>query len=31
MQARAEQLRSRLDYIIQCRMVDYYNGEPLIK
>ncbi len=31
MEAQAEQLRSRLDYIIQCRMVDYYNGEPLIK
>lgn len=31
MEARAEQLRSRLDYIIQCRMVDYYNGMPLIK
>lgn len=31
MQARAEQLRTRLDYIIQCRMVDYYNGMPIIK
>lgn len=31
MEARAEQLRVRLNYIIQCRMVDYYNGEPLIK
>lgn len=31
MEARAEQLRTRLDYIIQCRMVDYYNGEPLVR
>ncbi len=30
MQARSEMLRSRLQYIIKCRMVDYYNGIPLL-
>lgn len=31
LQARSERLRARLQYIIQSRMVDYYNGEPLIR
>ena len=30
-QARSEMLRSRLQYIIKCRMVDYYNGVPLLQ
>lgn len=30
LQARSEMLRSRLQYIIKCRMVDYYNGIPLL-
>lgn len=30
-QARSEMLRSRLQYIIKCRMVDYYNGIPLLE
>ena len=29
-QARSEMLRARLQYIIKCRMVDYYNGIPLL-
>lgn len=29
--ARSEMLRSRLQYIIKCRMVDYYNGIPLLE
>ena len=31
LQARSDLLYARLQYIIQCRMVDYYNGEPLIR
>ena len=31
LQARSELLQARLQYIIKCRMVDYYNGEPLIR
>jgi len=29
--AHSEMLRSRLQYIIKCRMVDYYNGIPLLE
>lgn len=31
LQARSERLRARLQYIVKSRMVDYYNGEQLIK
>lgn len=31
LQAKSDRLRARLQYIIQCRMVDYYNGKPLIE
>mgnify|MGYP003040427217 FL=1 len=31
LQARAERIRSRLQYIIKTRLVEYYNGEPLIR
>lgn len=31
LQARSDLLYARLQYIIKCRMVDYYNGEPLIR
>lgn len=31
LQARSDLLQVRLQYIIKCRMVDYYNGEPLIR
>lgn len=31
LQAKSDRLRARLQYIIKSRMVDYYNGEPLIK
>ncbi len=27
--ARSEKLQARLQYLIKCRMVDYYNGKPL--
>ncbi len=31
LQAKSDRLRARLQYIIKCRMVDYYNGEPLVE
>ncbi|MDD2293096.1 MAG: TolC family protein [Bacteroidales bacterium] len=31
LQAKAEMLNARLQYIIKSRMVDYYNGKPLIR
>lgn len=31
LEARSERLRARLQYIIRTRMVEYYNGEPLIR
>ena len=31
LQAKSDRLRARLEYIIQSRMVDYYNGEPLVR
>jgi len=31
LQARAERIRTRLQYIIKTRLVEYYNGEPLIR
>lgn len=29
--AKADQLKTKLDYIIQCRLVKYYKGIPLIE
>ena len=31
LQAKSDKLRARLQYIIKSRMVDYYNGMPLIR
>ena len=31
LQAKSDKLRARLQYIVKSRMVDYYNGEPLIR
>lgn len=31
LQARSERLRARLQYIIKSRLVEYYNGAPLIR
>lgn len=31
LEARSERLRARLQYIIKVRLVEYYNGEPLIR
>lgn len=31
LQARSERLRARLQYIVRVRLVEYYNGEPLIR
>ncbi len=31
LEAEASQLMARLQYIIRCRMVDYYNGVPLVR
>lgn len=31
LQAKSDKLRAYLQYIIKARMVDYYNGLPLIK
>ena len=31
LQAKSDKLRARLQYIIKTRMVNYYNGEPLIR
>ena len=31
LQAKSDKLRARLQYIIKTRMVDYYNGIPLVK
>ena len=31
LQAKSDKLRAYLQYIIKARMVDYYNGQPLIK
>lgn len=31
LQARSERLRSRLQYIVKSRLVEYYNGAPLIR
>ena len=28
---RSERLRARLQYIVRVRLVEYYNGEPLIR
>ena len=31
LQAKSDKLRARLQYIVKMRMVDYYNGQPLIR
>ena len=31
LQAKSDKLRARLQYIIKTRIVDYYNGQPLIR
>ncbi len=31
LQAKSERLQARLQYIIKTRMVDYYNGKPLVE
>lgn len=31
LQAQSERLQARLQYIVKCRMVDYYNGTPLVE
>ena len=31
LQAKSDKLRARLQYIIKTRIVNYYNGEPLVK
>ena len=31
LQAKSDKLRARLQYIIKTRMVDYYNGKPLVR
>ena len=31
LRARSERLRARLQYIVKTRLVEYYNGEPLIR
>ena len=31
LQAKSDRLRARLQYIVKMRMVDYYNGQPLIR
>ena len=31
LQAKSDKLRARLQYIIKTRMVDYYNGQPLVE
>ncbi|MBQ4499860.1 MAG: TolC family protein, partial [Alistipes sp.] len=31
LQAKSDKLRARLQYIVKSRMVDYYNGMPLIR
>lgn len=31
LQAKSDKLRARLQYIVKCRMVDYYSGKPLVK
>ncbi len=31
LQARSERLRARLQYIVKTRLVEYYNGRPLIR
>ncbi len=31
LQAKSDKLRARLQYIVKSRMVDYYNGQPLIR
>ncbi len=31
LEAQSEKLQARLQYIIRCRMVDYYNGQSLIR
>ncbi len=31
LQAKSDKLRARLQYIIKTRMVDYYNGKPLVE
>jgi outer membrane protein len=30
-QARSQQLNARLQYLVRTRMINYYNGEPLVK
>ena len=31
LQAKSDKLRARLQYIVKSRMVDYYNGKPLVE
>ena len=31
LQAKSDKLRARLQYIVKSRMVDYYNGKPLVR
>ena len=31
LQAKSDKLRARLQYIIKTRMIDYYNGKPLVR
>lgn len=31
LKARSERLRARLQYVVKTRLVEYYNGEPLIR
>lgn len=31
LEAQSQQLNARLQYIIKCRLMDYYRGEPLIR
>ncbi len=31
LQAKSDKLRARLQYIVKCRMVDYYSGKPLVE
>ena len=31
LQAKSDKLRARLQYIVKARIVDYYNGQPLIR
>ena len=31
LQAKSDRLQARLQYIVKSRMVDYYNGKPLVE